>query len=50
MLRQLDPWLTNWTEPVCIVDGRVDGVQPHGPGFDDVTHAWQDADDPKSWR
>ena len=27
-----------------IVDGRVDGVQPHGPGFDDVTHAWRQDD------
>eukprot|EP01047_Picozoa_sp_COSAG01_P083195 COSAG01_NODE_17301_length_1162_cov_1.383819_2_plen_102_part_01 len=36
-----DRWLSNWSEPVVIVDGRVDGVQPHGPGFDDVTHAWR---------
>ena len=45
-----DPWLRQWTEPVVIVDGRVDGVQPHGPGFDDVTHAWRDPQDPQTWR
>ena len=39
-----DPWLTEWSEPITIIDGRVDGVQPIGPGFDDVTHAWQDRD------
>ena len=33
-----DPWLVDWSEPITIVDSRVDGVQPHGPGFDDVTH------------
>ena len=46
-----DPWLSNWTEPIVVVDGRVDGVQPHGPGFDDVTHAWRDdtADGKERW-
>ena len=44
-----DPWLSDWSEPLTIVDSRVDGVQPHGPGFDDVTHAWQDAEDPGAW-
>eukprot|EP00947_MAST-08B_sp_MAST-8B-sp1_P005955 g5955.t1 len=42
-----DPFLVDWSEPHTVVDGRVDGVQPHGPGFDDVTHAWQDDDDEK---
>jgi hypothetical protein len=37
--------LVDWTAPMTIVDGRTDGVQPHGPGFDDTTHAWQDAED-----
>jgi hypothetical protein len=39
-----DPWLVDWSEPITIVDSRVDGVQPHGPGFDDVTHGtwWRD--------
>lgn len=47
-----DPWLAEWTEPITIVDGRTEGVQPHGPGFDDVTHAWQDPEDIESdtWR
>jgi hypothetical protein len=47
-----DPLLAHWTEPVTIVDGRVDGVQPHGPGFDDTTHAWQDVEDAAAgtWR
>ena len=40
-----DPWLIDWSSPVTIVDGRVDGLQPHGPGFDDTTHAWQDPED-----
>jgi len=40
-----DPLLTEWSPPTCIVDGRVDGVQPHGPSFDDTTHAWQDQED-----
>ena len=37
-LNKADPWLSEWTEPIVMVDGRVDGVQPHGPGFDDLTH------------
>ena len=36
-----DPYLEEWTEPVTVVDGRVDGVLPHTPSFDDTTHAWQ---------
>jgi hypothetical protein len=40
-----DPLLAEWSEPITVVDGRVDGVQPHGPGFDDVTHAWVDPED-----
>lgn len=47
-----DPLLAQWTEPITVVDGRVDGVQPHGPGFDDTTHAWQDPEDAAAgtWR
>jgi sucrose-6-phosphate hydrolase SacC (GH32 family) len=40
-----DIWLANWTAPITIADGRADGVQPHGPGWDDTTHAWQDEED-----
>ncbi len=40
-----DPLLSSWSEPITIVDGRVDGVQPHSPSFDDTTHAWQDPED-----
>lgn len=47
-----DPDLNDWSEPVTIVDGRVDGVQPHTPSFDDLTHAWQDPEDiaTNTWR
>lgn len=47
-----DPGLNDWAEPVTIVDGRVDGVQPHSPSFDDTTHAWQDPEDKatNTWR
>ena len=40
-----DPLLSSWSEPITIIDGRVDGVQPHSPSFDDTAHAWQDAED-----
>ena len=40
-----DPLLSSWSEPITIADGRVDGVQPHSPSFDDTTHAWQDPED-----
>jgi hypothetical protein len=26
-----DPLLGEWSEPITIVDGRVDGIQPHSP-------------------
>ena len=34
------------------MDGRVDGIQPHSPSFDDTTHAWMDPEDVESgtWR
>ena len=44
-----DPFLTEWTAPVTIIDGRVDGLQPHGPGLDDNTHAWPDPTTPGRW-
>jgi hypothetical protein len=53
-LNLTDPMLGAWSEPITIVDGRVDGVQPHSPSFDDTTHAWQDPEDagkqPVPWR
>lgn len=47
-----DPLLVEWTEPITMVDGRTDGIQPHGPGFDDTTHAWIDPEDAAAgiWR
>lgn len=47
-----DPFLEEWTEPITIVDGRADGIQPHSPSFDDTTHAWQDPEDraTDTWR
>jgi hypothetical protein len=45
-----DPYLIEWKEPISIDDGRVDGVQPHGPDFDDTTHAWQNDIAPDSSR
>ena len=37
-----DPLLREWSEPIAIVEDRVDGVQPHGPqttrGSDPQTH------------
>ena len=47
-----DNRLADWTEPVTIVDGRYDGVQPHSPSFDDTTHAWIDDEDADrgTWR
>ena len=47
-----DPMLSEWSEPMTIVDGRYDGVQPHSPSFDDTTHAWVDKEDTATgtWR
>ena len=44
-----DPDLKEWKEPVTIIDGRTDGVQPHGPGLDDNTHAFPDPTTPGRW-